>query len=159
MRKKLREMNKSDKLKLGIVVVMLIFTLVFAALPMLNKHKEVTAEDLRSELKDTAWERKTEEGTEGRLFTMFGELLIGTLTDKGTLTKESCWMQYEITDSHTLYLTNHDDDTVKSHTRNKGDHEIYLVDENTIEIDGMKYKKADFEKWKNIGYDYEYWSQ
>lgn len=75
----------------------------------------------------------------------------------GRITKDSCWLTYEITGPHTLYLTNHHDDTFKRHTKFAGEHKISMINDDTIEIDGVRYKKANFDKWKNIGYDETYW--
>ena len=154
---KIRDMDGSDKAKLAVIIVLLVITVVIAIIPLLHSKKEMTVSELRTELNDTAWERKTKEGTEGRFFSQCGEMCICTLKDNGKVSKDSCWMQYEITEPGNIFLTNHDGDTLPSHTKNKGDHKI-SVDGDTLEIDGVKYHKADFEKWKNISYDYErYW--
>ena len=124
MRKKLRELTGRDKAILAVIAALLVITAFAAVLPRVQQHEELTAEELRNEIKDTAWSRKTDEGEEGRMFTMFGEMLIATLKDDDTITKDSCWLTYEITDKDTLNLKNHPDDTFKRHTKFAGEHKI-----------------------------------
>lgn len=158
MLKKIEDLNNKDKLKLIVIAVLFILTISVLVIPLIDKRKELTADELRDKLNDTAWERRTDKGTEGRLFTMFGDQLIGVLKKSGRLSKDSCWTKYEITDSQTLYVSNYQGDEIKSHAKYSGEHKICLLDNDTLKIDDKEYKKADFEKWKNIGYDHDaYW--
>lgn len=155
MLKKIRLMEQSQKLKLIVILILFIITVTTALVPIITNHKSITTEELREKLKDTAWERKTNEGKEARLFTQFGDYFIADLDNTGMLTNKSCWLHYEIINKNTINLSK--DELPERLEKYLGDHKIYLIDDNTIKINGIKYKKANLKKWLDIGYDLNYW--
>lgn len=155
MLEKISNMERNDKFKLTIVFILLVFTIIIAVAPLINKHKNYTREELREKVKDTAWERKTENGTEARVFTQFGDYLIADLDKNRMLTSKSYWLRYEIVNKNTMNLSKYE--LPPRYKKYAGDYKIYLIDDNTIKINGVKYKKTDLRKWLDIGYDITYW--
>ena len=47
MLEKISNMERNDKFKLTIVFILLVFTIIVAVAPLINKHKNYTREELR----------------------------------------------------------------------------------------------------------------